>query len=138
MCLLDRLEFWDNVTITCIATSHRDTHNPLRNAGRLHAVAGVEYAAQVMALHSKLLSSSVPAPAEGTDSLSSIGYLASVRNLNFELEDLGTITEDLRISAHRVSADASWFIYDFEIRTSASVFLSGRLTAKLLEAGAKA
>ena len=57
MCLLERLESWDGDSIICIATSHRDTDNPLRSGGHLHAVAGVEYAAQAMALHGNLLSS---------------------------------------------------------------------------------
>jgi predicted hotdog family 3-hydroxylacyl-ACP dehydratase len=68
MCLLEHLESWDNTSITCIATSHRDVENPLRHDGRLHAVAGVEYAAQVMALHGYLLSAADAPP--------SIGYLA--------------------------------------------------------------
>jgi predicted hotdog family 3-hydroxylacyl-ACP dehydratase len=138
MCLLERLESWDRETITCVATSHREAHNPLCNAGRLHAVAGVEYAAQVMALHSKLLSTAALSPVEGTDTLSAIGYLASVRDLKFEIEDLGTISEDLRITTRRQSADASWFIYEFEIRAGTSVVVSGRLTAKLMVAGALA
>jgi len=138
MCLIDRLESWDRDSITCIAVSHRDADNPLRSDGRLPAVAGVEFAAQVMALHSKLLSVPGQSPVGGTDTQSAIGYLASVRDLKLEIDDLGTITEDLRITARRQSADASWFIYDFEIYDGANVVVSGRLTAKLLEAGALA
>jgi len=127
MCLLERLESWDGDSIICIATSHRDTDNPLRSGGHLHAVAGVEYAAQAMALHGNLLSAPDTPPA--------MGYLASVRDLKLDLEDLGTIAEDLRVTARRLSGDANGFIYEFEIRAGARAVLSGRLAAKLLAAG---
>jgi predicted hotdog family 3-hydroxylacyl-ACP dehydratase len=127
MCLLEHLESWDNTSITCIATSHRDVENPLRHDGRLHAVAGVEYAAQVMALHGYLLSAADAPP--------SIGYLASVRDLKLDVDDLGAVSEDLRVTAHRLSGDSSGLIYEFEIRAGARIALSGRLTAKLMAAG---
>ena len=127
MCLLERLESWDGDSITCVATSHRDVDNPLRRGGRLHAVAGVEYAAQAMALHGNLLSA--------TDTQPAIGYLASVRDLKLDLDDLGTVAEDLRVTARRLSGDASGFIYEFEIRAGTRALLSGRLAAKLLAAG---
>ena len=127
MCLLERLESWDGDSITCVATSHRDADNPLRRGGRLHAVAGVEYAAQAMALHGNLLSA--------TDTPPAMGYLASVRDLKLDLDDLGTVAEDLRVTARRLSGDASGFIYEFEIRAGTRALLSGRLAAKLLAAG---
>lgn len=136
MCLLERLESWDDDSITCIATSHRDADNPLRHGGQLHAVAGVEYAAQAMALHGNLLSAPVLSLVEGTDTLPAIGYLASVRDLKLELEDLGTVAEDLRVTARRLSGDASGFIYEFEIHAGTRALLSGRLAAKLLATGA--
>jgi predicted hotdog family 3-hydroxylacyl-ACP dehydratase len=157
MCLLERLESWDGDSITCIATSHRDTDNPLRSSGRLHAVAGVEYAAQVVALHGNLLSATdtptaMDGGSAGREAVSegslihwtnagavfrppAIGYLASVRDLKLDLEDLGTVPEDLRVTARRLSGDASGFIYEFEIRAGARAVLSGRLAAKLLAAG---
>ena len=138
MCLLERLESWDADSITCIATSHRDADNPLRRGGRLHAVAGVEYAAQAMALHGNLLSRPVLSRVEGTDTQPAMGYLASVRDLKLDLEDLGTVVEDLRIMARRLSGDAGGFIYEFEIRAGARAVLSGRLAAKLLATGTAA
>ena len=135
MCLLERLESWDGDSITCIAISHRDADNPLRRGGHLHAVAGVEYAAQAMALHGNLLSAPALSRVEGTDTPPAMGYLASVRDLKLDLEDLGTIAEDLRVTARRLSGDANGFIYEFEIRAGARAVLSGRLAAKLLAAG---
>lgn len=128
MCLLERLEAWDGDSITCIATSHRDPDNPLRSGGRLHAVAGVEYAAQAMALHGNLLSAPDTPPA--------IGYLASVRDLKLDLDDLAAITDDLHITARRLSGDAGGFIYEFEILAGLRAVSSGRLAARLLATGA--
>lgn len=138
MCLLDRLMAWDSESIVCHASSHRDAGNPLRRDGRLHAVTGVEYAAQAMALHGSLLSAPVLSPVEGTDTLPAMGYLASVRDLKLDLEDLGAITEDLHITARRLGGDAGGFIYEFEIRAGNEAVLSGRLAAKLLTSGASA
>lgn len=64
-----------------------------------------------------------------------MGYLASVRDLKIDFEDLGAVAEDLRVTAHRLSGDVSGFIYEFEIRAGARMVLSGRLTAKLMAAG---
>ncbi len=144
MCLLERLESWDSDSIICIAISHRDADNPLRSGGRLPAVAGVEYAAQAMALHGNLLSATTAMDGGSAENAGAVlrppamGYLASVRDLKLDLEDLGTVPEDLRISARRLSGDAGGFIYEFEIRAAARAVLSGRLAAKLLAAGTAA
>lgn len=126
MCLLARVLNWDNDSIVCLANSHRDADNPLRADGRLHAVAGVEYAAQAMALHGNLLAASNAPPARG--------YLASVRDLKLALEDLSMLNDDLHITARRLSGDTNGFIYEFEISAGAHAALSGRLAAKLLSA----
>lgn len=128
MCLLERLEDWDEDSIVCIATSHRDPANPLRAHDRLHAVCGVEYAAQAMALHGGLLNAADTTPA--------VGYLASVRDLKLDIEDLSGIAADLRIRAQRLSGDAGGFIYEFDIRADGRLLVSGRVAAKLLATGA--
>jgi predicted hotdog family 3-hydroxylacyl-ACP dehydratase len=128
MCLLDRLEGWDDESIACRASSHRDPGNPLRTNNRLHAVCGVEYAAQVMALHGSLLS----AP----DTLPVMGYLASVRDLKLSIEDLSQVPEDLHIRAQRLSGDDLGFIYEFEIRGGDRTLMTGRVAARLMPAGA--
>ena len=51
MCLLDAVDSWDDRTITCRTSSHRDHRNPLRAGGRLMITAGLEYAAQAMGVH---------------------------------------------------------------------------------------
>lgn len=144
MCLLERLESWDGETIRCVATSHRAHDNPLRSHGRLHAVTGVEYAAQAMALHGSLLSGpDAPTAIDGGSAgnagavfrTPAMGYLASVRDLQLDIEDLGDVADDLQIVARRLSGDAGGFIYEFEIRAGTQRLLAGRVAAKLLATG---
>jgi predicted hotdog family 3-hydroxylacyl-ACP dehydratase len=123
MCLLAALESWDAETIVCRADSHRDPANPLCSGNCLHAVNGVEYAAQAMALHGSLLSTPGQKPA--------VGYLASVRDLVLRTEDLSAVDAPLRITARRLSGDLAGFVYDFEIHADDKLLLSGRITALL-------
>jgi len=155
MCLLARLESWDAESIVCVADSHRASDNPLRAQGRLHAVNGVEYAAQAMALHGSLLAADAPTAMDGgsagREAVSecgllhwtnagavlrspAMGYLASVRDLKLEIEDLGVVPDDLQIHARRLGGDASGFVYEFEIHGGSRVLLSGRVAAKLVSA----
>ena len=92
MCLLDRVEAWDQQSIQCLASSHRAADNPLRADGRLGAACGIEYAAQAMAVHGALL-----APADSTRPR--VGYLVSVRGTQLHVPRLDDITADLRVEA---------------------------------------
>ena len=119
MCLLEGVESWDQETILCYAVSHTDDANPLRRHGGLHAVCGVEYAAQGMALHARLC---------GTASHPGAGLLASVRDLRLFAANLDGCDAQLWIEARRLTGSAQGFIYDFEVRTAAALLLSGRAT----------
>src|SRR4051794_24734336 len=54
MCLLERVEAWDEASIRCTTSAHRDPACPLRRDGRLGAVCTVEMGLQAMALHGAL------------------------------------------------------------------------------------
>ena len=124
MCLLEGVERWDDTGIHCIAVSHRDAHNPLRSYDQLHAVCGVEYAAQAMALHGALLAADDAGP--------SMGFLASVRDLRLATQRLDSVADDLHVHATRLSGGADSFIYEFSIQARARLLLSGRVAVKLL------
>ena len=51
MVLLDGVLDWTAETLRARACSHRAPDNPLRRAGRLSVIAGIEYAAQATAIH---------------------------------------------------------------------------------------
>ena len=106
MCLLDSVLRWDAAGILCAASSHLDPGNPLRHAGRLGAVCGVEYGLQAAALHGALLAGAVQ-PA---------GFLAALRAVALHgprLDD--TILGALRVEAWSEGREASGLAYRFRL-----------------------
>lgn len=124
MRLVDQVLAWDSRHIRCSATSHRDPANPLAEAGRLHAVCGVEYAAQAIALHAALAASVQGGAAQA-------GYLGGIRRLQLARARLDDIPDELIIEAERQLADSSGLVYDFSIAAAAETVLAGRLSILL-------
>ncbi|RYZ10910.1 MAG: hydroxymyristoyl-ACP dehydratase [Comamonadaceae bacterium] len=124
MCLLDRLEAWDEAGIHCSTRSHLDPRNPLRSADGLLAPCAIEYAAQAMALHGGLLAVEGEPP--------SAGFLASARNVRFDLPRLDRIEGALQVRARRLSGDERQVLYDFELgREDGQPVASGRAVVVL-------
>lgn len=124
MCLIDRIEEWDAATIRCSASSHRRPDHPLAEEGKLHAVCGIEYAAQAAALHGGLL-------AEQAGGRAAQGWLAAVRGVRLNRMRLDDLDDDLTIIAESDWADAGGLIYSFSIATGGIRVLDGRLTVML-------
>ena len=131
MCLLDGVTQWSEAEIVCRASSHRDPANPLRSVGQgadgaddgLGITAGIEYAAQAMAVHGALLDKDV---AEAR-----VGYLTSTRDVAWHVRKLSDVTSDLTIRAERVSASAANVLYQFQLHGDDRLLLSGRATVIL-------
>ena len=124
MCLLEAVQIWDEQHIACRAHSHRDAANPLRSRGRLHAVCGIEYAMQAMAVHGTLLSRTRGArPAAG--------YLAQVRDFTWRVPRLDDIEADLLIEARRQAGAGDGAIYQFTIAAGGVELAAGRATVFL-------
>jgi predicted hotdog family 3-hydroxylacyl-ACP dehydratase len=120
MCLLDSVNSWDAQQARCLANNHRDANNPLRAHGRLSSACGIEYAAQVMAVHGALL-----APEQA---LPRLGYLASVRGVKLHVPRLDDIEEPLVIDVKRFSGDGNNILYDFIVYGGVRALLEGRAT----------
>lgn len=118
MCLLHAAERWDSTEIVCSAISHLATNHPLRNAHYLPITAGIEYAAQAMAVHGALLAPTAPTPV--------IGYLTSVRNVRWTTDRLDDAGAQLCVQAIRISGNDSGLLYDFSIHSDTGLLLSGR------------
>jgi predicted hotdog family 3-hydroxylacyl-ACP dehydratase len=118
MCLLHAVERWDSTEIVCSAISHLAAGHPLRNALGLPITAGIEYAAQAMAVHGALLAPVAQTP--------DIGYLTSVRNVQWTTERLDNAGAPLRIQAARISGNESSLLYDFSLHCEGRLLLSGR------------
>ena len=128
--LIENVERWDEALIIATTGTHRSPHNPLRRAGRLHAVHVVEYAAQVMALHGALRDR-----ATGASSGTSTGaaarpvLLVSVRDLALAREYLDDLPGALVISARPELQTADGFGYAFEVEHAHVRIASGALAA---------
>ncbi|GAC1302403.1 MAG: hypothetical protein NVSMB10_03310 [Steroidobacteraceae bacterium] len=133
MCLLDEVVHWNEVRISCRIGGHRDPDNPLRAAGRLGIVCGIEYAAQTMAVHGALshgagLPRTAGAPAAGAPAA---GFLAAVRNVQMLIDRLDDVAGELICDAVRAAGDHVTALYDFELRSSTVCLLRGRATVVL-------
>jgi predicted hotdog family 3-hydroxylacyl-ACP dehydratase len=118
MCLLESVQRWSDAEILCLAHSHRALDNPLRNARGLPISAGIEYAAQAMAVHGALLASSDQPP--------QVGFLTSVRNVQWWTPRLDDVGAELSIQAIRISGNAVSLLYDFSIHCDNRLLLQGR------------
>lgn len=125
MCLLDRVIEWDCGRIACQAMSHRAGDNPLRSKGCLHAVCGIEYAAQAMAVHGALCSEGGGRPRAG--------YLASIRGVELAVARLDDIASPLTVAAEQLGGDGNGVLYAFAISSQGTILLNGR-AAVILDA----
>jgi len=126
MCLLDAVVDWSATAISCRAISHTDPHNPLRAEGRLGAAAGIEYAAQAMAVHGALIANAGERPRQG--------YLASVRGVQLHVARLDDLPGELGIQAECLSGDGTNILYRFSVSHAGHCLLEGR-AAVILDAG---
>ncbi len=124
MCLLHTLHAWDGTQIDCVAIGHTDAQNPLRSASGLLATAGIEYAAQAMALHGGLL-----AQAAGT--VASPGFLASARGVQLHRHRLDDLPGALHVWAERLAGDAQQLLYRFVLRHADTTVVEGRAAVVL-------
>lgn len=130
MCLLDRVEACDEARIRCSTRSHLDPANPLRAHGRLGIAAGIEYAAQAMAVHGAMMSPEAGAP--------QLGYIASLRGVELFGERLDEGPAPLDVTAERISGDARTILYGFEVARAGRCLLRGRATVVLRAGGVPA
>lgn len=123
MCLLEAVQHWSPTEIVCQAHSHRREDNPLRFAGRLGISAGIEYAAQAMAVHGALLATEDAAPC--------VGFLTSVRDVRWSRSRLDDVAADLTVCAERISGNTVSLLYQFSVQVADAVLLSGRASVLL-------
>jgi predicted hotdog family 3-hydroxylacyl-ACP dehydratase len=125
MCLLASVNTFDTHHIHCSAASHRFPSNPLRENKMLHAVCGIEYAAQAMAVHGAL-------SAQKNTSLPRGGRLASVRSVDIFVIRLDTIEENLDVYATLLMNDENTMMYEFTVSIPSKILLQGKATVILM------
>ena len=124
MCLLDRVLHWDERSIRCSAISHRDPDNPLRVAGGLATLAGIEYAAQAAAVHGALLN----ATKEPRN-----GVLAALKNVVTTREWLHDVIEEIVVETTLLHSDPSGGIFSFALVVATEPVLSGQFTLMYID-----
>lgn len=117
MCLLESVERWSRRDIHCVATSHRAPDNPLRSGDRLPISAGIEYAAQAMAVHGSLVEPAGSAPRRG--------YLVVLSRVTWSVERLDDIDGELQVEAVRDTVIEGGRSYQFALRSGQRLLLSG-------------
>ena len=124
MCLLDRVNEWDDRSIVCISNTHRDPANPLRRDGRLSAVHAFEYAAQAAAVHGGLRARLAGVTA-------SPGYLAALREAHLHVMRLDDVASPLQICAYRLFGEAANTVYECRVSADDILLAEGRITIML-------
>jgi predicted hotdog family 3-hydroxylacyl-ACP dehydratase len=117
MCLLERVVSWSEGEIHCEATGHRAADNPLRSGDLLPVSAGIEYAAQAMAVHGGLVEPPAGAPRRG--------YLAVLSHVHWLVQRLDDRPQPLQIAAFRQTAIAGGTSYDFQVSAGGELLLRG-------------
>jgi len=123
MCLLDGVIHWDSGTVRCVSGRHRLPDNPLRRAGALGCLCGIEFAAQAMALHGRLASAGEARPR--------MGYLVSLRDVVCRVARLDRIAGDLVITAERLTGEEREALYRFVVESGEMALLEGRAAVML-------
>lgn len=118
MNLLDEIVAWDATTLRAIARNHRASDHPLRRAGVLPIVSGIEYGAQAAAAHGALARATKSPP----------GFIASVRSVVFHTGRLDDVEGDLEVVAEQIGASDSGVTYRFEVSSGNRSLVEGRLT----------
>ena len=119
MCLLDSVESWNDSTISCRTSTHRDPGNPLRFRGRLTIAAGLEYAAQAMGAHVGLLRGLQQGAPR-------VGLVGSVREVVFSAEHLDDFKGALLVKARRLVEGELGYMYEFTVAHGALELIQGR------------
>lgn len=124
---MDSVVDWSMTTIRCMACSHIDRENPLRQLEGLSSICGLEYAAQAIGVHIGLTNSSDHGPA--------IGYVGGVKTLKLHSPRLDTFQEDLEIECQNLFGQGTNFVYSFVVKAGTAKLLEGRASifVKLLQ-----
>lgn len=123
MCLLNEVSRWDETLIECRALSHCLLSNPLREGDQLPVHAGIEYAAQAMAIHGSLCADQQAEPRRG--------YLAVLSRVDWKVERLDQFDEALTVTAEKLMALADGSSYAFRLYCRQQLLIEGQAVVAL-------
>ena len=116
MVLLDGVEDWGPAFVLARTETHQSADNPLRRAGRLHAIAAIEIAGQAMAVHGRLIGDRVPKR----------GVLGSLRDLRLHTDRLDDIAGPIAVHAELLTGWGKACAYRFRLQAGTRPLVEGR------------
>jgi predicted hotdog family 3-hydroxylacyl-ACP dehydratase len=137
MCLLDEVLEWDAGRIRCRAGTHRTPDNPLRSQGSLGIAAGIEYAAQAMAVHGALAGGADTGDSGDSGDVGDVGsaqarseagFLAGLRDVRVQVLRIDDLEGDLYCDALLIAGNRDSALYEFALQADGRLLLSGRGT----------
>ena len=127
MCLLERIEDWDDAGVTLATATHRDPCNPLATAAGLRAIHLCEYGAQAMAVHGGLTAQARGARAQP-------GLLVSLRDVSLRCNYVQDLPGELLVEARRLHDSGSAWQYTFRVTHADVLLAQGRATISAVSA----
>jgi len=127
MCLLERIEHWDDSSVTVTTRTHRDPANPLAGPSGLRAIHLCEYGAQAMAVHGGLA-------ARARGERASPGLLVSLRDVALYRDFVHDLEGELQVEARRLHATESAWQYSFRVVHAGTLLAQGRATVSTVPA----
>ena len=124
MCLLERIEHWDDSSVTVATTTHRNPANPLAGQSGLRAIHLCEYGAQAMAVHGGLAAS---ARGERTQP----GMLVSLRDVTLGCDFVQDLNGELLVEARRLHDSVTAWQYEFRVTHAGRLLAHGRATVSV-------
>jgi predicted hotdog family 3-hydroxylacyl-ACP dehydratase len=124
MCLLERVQSWDDTRIVCASLGHASPQNPLRSASGLLATTGIEYAAQAAAVHGALR-------ARAAGGKAGPGFLASARAVRLHRLRLDDLPGELLVEAEHLAGEGRQLLYAFRLVHQGRDLVDGRLAVVL-------
>ena len=121
MCLLEQVLQWDESTIRCLASSHRDAQHPLRRDGALSALHLIEYCAQALALHRGLV-------AEAKGEAAPRGWLVSTRDFKLAVTRLDELPAPIAVNARELLYYEGGTQYEVSAEADGQLLGSGRIS----------
>ena len=119
MCLLERIEHWDESSVTLATSTHRDPANPLADRSGLRSIHLCEYGAQAMAAHGGLV-------AQAGGRRASPGLLVSLRDVELHRDFVHDLDGELHVEARRIQASESAWQYSFRVLHAGTLLAQGR------------
>jgi predicted hotdog family 3-hydroxylacyl-ACP dehydratase len=124
MCLLERIEHWDDASVTVATTTHRKPDHPLATPSGLRAIHLCEYGAQAMAVHGGLA-------AHARGERARPGVLVTLKDVILGCDFVQDLEGELLVEAQRLHDSGTAWQYEFRVTHAGRLLAQGRATVSM-------